>query len=100
VVGFPARHGFHRFASSLFGIKKGIEKTTRHWQDFRPAEVEDLFSAQGFSVRASRPQFFFPMVLHRLCRSRGLARVLEVVPRSVGLTGRFGSPVIVRADRD
>jgi hypothetical protein len=50
-------------------------------------------------VHAEQPQFLLPMVLHRLANQSLLSRAAEVPGRWLGLTRRFGSPVIVRADR-
>ena len=54
----------------------------------------------GFAVRAARPQFLLPMVVHRMVKSPALSRAAEAPGRLLGLTRWFGSPVIIRADRN
>ncbi len=57
---------------------------------------ERAFAASGFRRTARRPQFLFPMALHRATGSAALARGLESSARALGLTGLLGSPVIAR----
>jgi len=52
----------------------------------------------SFKLAARRPQFFWPMALHRALRSPALARGLESFAAQLGLTRRFGSPVLFRAE--
>jgi hypothetical protein len=66
---------------------------------FSPKEIETAFADRGFKVREERPQFLLPMVMHRLTDQVGLSKVAETPGRLLGLTRRFGSPVIIRADR-
>jgi hypothetical protein len=57
------------------------------------------FEGVGFRVTVEHPQFLLPMVLYRLGRTAALGRALETPARVLGITQRFGSPVILRADR-
>ena len=66
---------------------------------FRDGDVRAAFEAEGFRRAARRPQFFFPMVLHRGLDFAGLSRALEVPAAALGLTRALGSPVIARFDR-
>jgi SAM-dependent methyltransferase len=100
VVDYPARRSVNVASEALFRIKNSIERgTTRPFALYGRGEVSGAFAAAGFRVTAERPQFFFPMALYRLARSTGLARAVEGLARSVGVTGLLGSPVIARADR-
>ncbi|HSC27574.1 MAG TPA: class I SAM-dependent methyltransferase [Vicinamibacterales bacterium] len=99
VVDYPSTRSVNVLAGRLFGLKRRIEENTRPFALFAPGEIAEAFSASGFRVAAARPQFFFPMALHRLHGSALGARALEAAPRLLGLTRRLGSPVIVRADR-
>jgi hypothetical protein len=83
----------------LFGLKKAVEGNTRPFAVFADRDVTDAFSARRFRVTARRPEFFFPMALHRAHRSAGLARGLEAMAAAARLRAGFGSPVIVRAER-
>ncbi|HXK11708.1 MAG TPA: class I SAM-dependent methyltransferase [Vicinamibacteria bacterium] len=99
VVDYPTRRSVNAAADLLFGLKKGVEKDTRPFAVFSDAEVEGAFAARGFSPTGRRPQFFFPMALHRATGSAALAHALEGTARAVGLTRAFGSPVILRLER-
>ncbi|MBD3161745.1 MAG: methyltransferase domain-containing protein [Candidatus Eisenbacteria bacterium] len=97
ILDYPSTRSVNRFAESTYGWKKGVEKTTRTFALFAPGEIEAAFAAAGFRIACARPQFLLPMVLHRMHRSALLGRLLEAPGRWVGLTGRYGSPVIVQA---
>jgi SAM-dependent methyltransferase len=100
IVEYPSRRSVNLIADALYGLKRSIEgATTRRFALYRPREVSDAFQRAGFAVVQERPQFIFPMVLYRMIASVHLARAAEFPPRLLGLTRRFGSPVIARADR-
>lgn len=99
IIDYPSRRSMNAISGLLFGAKKRIEKNTRPFRLFSPASIRAEFHAAGFTLAESRPQFFWPMVLHRAVRSARVARNLELVPRLLGLTEAFGSPIIARADR-
>lgn len=97
VVDYPTQESLNRVAPALFGAKKRIERNTRDWRLFSHAEVEASFADAGWAVRERAPQFFWPMVLHRALRCRRCSQGLEAAGRALGLTRRWGSPVIVEA---
>jgi SAM-dependent methyltransferase len=99
IVDYPSIHSVNRFADATFSLKKRIEGNTRTFTLFAAGDVAAAFEQCGFRVTETRPQFFLPMVLHRMHGSPQLARVLEAPGRLLGLTRRWGSPVVVRADR-
>jgi hypothetical protein len=99
IVDYPTSEGLNAIAPALFGAKKKLEGNTREWRLFRHAEVDDAFSRNGFVLRRREPQFFLPMVLHRALRCRGVSGSLEAVCRGLGLTRRWGSPVIAEYRR-
>jgi len=100
VVDYPARRSVNVASEALFRIKNSIERgTTRPFALYDRAEMARAFASAGFRVTLERPQFFLPMALYRLAGSPGLARTLEGLAHSTGLTGLLGSPVIARADR-
>jgi hypothetical protein len=100
VVDYPTLRSINAVAGVFFGVKKGVEGNTRPFTVFRDAEVERAFASGGFRRGARRPQFFFPMALHRALGSAGLARGLEGPASTLGLTRVLGSPVIARFDRE
>ena len=94
IVDYPTRRSVNVLADALFGLKKRIEGNTRPYTLFDDREIGDAFAAQGFDLRARRPQFFFPMVLHRALRQPWLSASLEATAGAFGLTALFGSPVL------
>ena len=100
VLDYPSLQSINRVSDRLFGMKQRVEGgTARRFALFTRAEVRDAFSGSGFTVREELPEFLWPIALHRLSRSARVARSLEWPGRVLGLTPRWGSPVIVRADR-
>jgi ubiquinone/menaquinone biosynthesis C-methylase UbiE len=99
VVDYPTRRSVNAVSGPFFGLKKGIEGNTRPFRVFRDAEIREAFGACGFAVSARRPQFLFPMALHRGLGSLSLTRVLEGAGSALGLTRTLGSPVVLRLER-
>jgi ubiquinone/menaquinone biosynthesis C-methylase UbiE len=99
VIDYPSLRSANLLSEYLFDLKKGIEVNTRRFISFTPRQIHTAFAANGFSVRAERPQFLLPMVLHRLGKRAALSRLAEAPGRMLGITRWFGSPIIVRADR-
>jgi 2-polyprenyl-3-methyl-5-hydroxy-6-metoxy-1,4-benzoquinol methylase len=98
VVDYPTRRSVNAAAELLFGVKKGVERDTRPFRVFSDAEVEAAFAAHGFRPTGRKPQFLFPMALHRATGSASLARLLEGAAAGTGLRRLFGSPVILRLE--
>jgi SAM-dependent methyltransferase len=99
VLDYPSSRSVNIVSSHLFGMKRAVELNTRPFITFSPRQIRSAFAAQGFAVRAEHPQFLLPMVLHRLANHVLLSKAIEGPGRLLGLTSRFGSPVILRADR-
>ncbi len=99
VLDYPSSRSLNLFAARGFAAKKRVEGNTRPFTLFSPAEIRAALASAGFLVTASRPQFVWPMVLHRMLGSRAAARALEAPAAWLGLTRLVGSPVIVRAER-
>jgi SAM-dependent methyltransferase len=99
VVDYPSARSANIVSPYFFPMKHGIELNTRRFRIFSPSQIRNAFTEQGFVVRAEQAQFLLPMVLHRLTNHALLSKAAEVPGRLLGLTSRFGSPVIVRADR-
>ena len=96
IVDYPTGQSLNAIAPALFGAKKKFEKNTRTWALFRHAQVSGEFATNGYAPAATGKQFFLPMVLHRMLKSRAASAALESVCRALGLTRLWGSPVIVR----
>lgn len=99
MVDYPTLRSVNAVSGALFGLKHRVEGDTRPFTVFRDRDVAAAFAGHGFAVTARRPQFLFPMVLHRALRGARLARALERAAAATGLTGALGSPVILRLER-
>ncbi len=92
VVDYPTRRSVNAVADLLFGLKKGVEGNTRPFTVFSDGEVERAFASHGLVPTGRRPQFFFPMALHRGLQSAAIARGLEGAASGLGLTRCPGLP--------
>jgi SAM-dependent methyltransferase len=99
VVDFPTPLSVNALAPLMFGWKKRVEQDTRAYGMMRTGEVQREMARHGFGDASVRPQFFWPMVLHRALGRPGVSRVMEAPARVLGLTRALGSPVILRAQR-
>ncbi len=99
VVDYPTRRSVNAASGILFGLKRSVEGNTRPFRVFHEAEIRDAFGASGFVPTARRPQFLFPMALHRAVGSLFVARLLEAIGGALGVTRVLGSPVILRLER-
>jgi SAM-dependent methyltransferase len=99
LIDYPSVRSANIVSDHFFGLKRNIELNTRRFLTFTPREIRQAFADNGFILRAERPQFLVPMVLHRLTNRAGLSKAVELPGRVLGLTRWFGSPIIVRADR-
>jgi 2-polyprenyl-3-methyl-5-hydroxy-6-metoxy-1,4-benzoquinol methylase len=99
LVDYPSRRSVNAAAGRFFPLKKGVEGDTRPFAVFHDAEIVEALAAGGLRPAGRRPEFFFPMALHRAVGSASLARALEAAAAGMGLTRALGSPVILRLDR-
>lgn len=99
ILDYPLKSGLNALAPLLFGAKRKLEKNTRTWRNFKHREVARAFAAAGFAPAGRSGQFFWPMVLHRSLKNVALSSALEGVPEKLGMTRRFGTPVIARFER-
>jgi SAM-dependent methyltransferase len=99
VVDYPRTIGFNALTPILFPLKKRLEGNTRHYRNFRDAELDEALRECGFEATCRRPQFLLPMVVHRRTHSFAPLRALEHAAKVLRVTDRYGSPVVLRADR-
>lgn len=99
LIDYPCQSGLNALTPWLFSLKKSLEGNTRTYTSFSRAQLAQQFAASGFDRLTEVKQFLLPMVVHRRTHAAAPFRAFESVARSVGLTGRFGSPAILRADR-
>ncbi len=99
ILDFPVLHSFNIFYPLLFWLKRACEgNTTRTFQVFKEKEVVEEFKKVGFFPSSRRPEYFFPMVIHRLLHAPSVSMSIEKACSSATLTRRFGSPVVLRVE--
>ncbi len=99
VIDYADRRSFNALSAMAFGLKKRIEGNTRDYFLYNRRQIVGAFKGNGFTMHSLRPEFLFPMALHRLHGSRRLAATVEDTLRAMRITRVFGSPVIARFDR-
>lgn len=99
IFDYPDTRSFNFLYSMFFHAKKALEKNTRPFRLFKRGELFKVLSKHGFGNPVLKPQFFIPMVMHRLLRSVTMSKSSEFVFRYTGLTHLFGSPVILKATK-
>ncbi len=100
LVDFPTGASLNALTPGLFGVKRRLEGNTRPYTVFREGAVVAAFAEYGFRLTGRRPEFALPMVLHRVLGAPALSDRAEAICRRLGLTERWGSPVIVRMERE
>lgn len=99
VVDYPEARSVNAITPLLFGVKKKMEGNTRPYTLFRQPQLMEHFVQHGFVYADRQPEFFWPMVLHRVMKSVPVSRALEGAARAVGLTRALGSPVVLKVAR-
>lgn len=94
IIDYPVNCSINALTPLLFNLKRSLEGNTRSYTLFNESEVIREFRRHGFVLADRYAQFFWPMVLHRALKNRSLSRLLESVPRLIGLSRLFGSPVL------
>lgn len=99
IVDYPRVAGFNALTPLLFPLKKRLEGNTRHYRNFDDGEIDGAFRACSFEPRVRAAQFLLPMVLHRRLGGSAALGAVEALAKAAKLTRSFGSPVVLRADR-
>ncbi len=99
IVDYPDVRSFNMFSRMLFEAKKAVEGNTRSFRLFRRKELSREFLKYRFDNEVFKPEFFVPMVIHRMMKSVHLSSVMEYCFRVIGLTGLLGSPIVLRVTR-
>jgi SAM-dependent methyltransferase len=94
IVDYPTRRSLNCMTALLFGAKKKLEGNTRPYTLFNDRDIERAFADRGFALCTRRPEFFVPMVVHRMLKCPVCSKALEAVAAGLGLRHGFGSPVL------
>lgn len=97
IIEYPSIRSLNCISPMLFRLKKQIETDTRTFRLFNDSEIKAELARHGYQVEFRRGQFIFPLVAHRMLKSHWLLRRFESLFAWLGLSGLFGSPVILSA---
>jgi len=100
IVDYPALRSVNSLVPLLFHLKKHLEGNTRPFTSFKESELFEVFRSSGFVCADRYPEFFLPMVLHRILKRPTLSSAIERICRLSGATSLFGSPVILKLVRE
>ncbi len=99
IIDFPDIYSFNILNRLFFKAKKSFEKNTRTFKTFKRTELMNEFKKYGYTQFNFRPQYFFPMVLHRVLKNVTLSKGFEFVSGILGLKYMFGTPVIMKVKK-
>lgn len=100
IIDYPEYNSANAFVPLFFGFKKNLEGNTRRSTNYRRADLLRAFREHGFIYGESYAQYFVPMVIHRKLQAPTVSDKMEKVCRKIGLTRRWGSPVILKMIRE
>jgi SAM-dependent methyltransferase len=98
ILDYPDQRSFNILYRLLFTIKKAMEGNTRTYSMFNRAQLKNEFVTNHFQPPVFKPEFFWPMVLHRKLKTPALSKGLEIPAKVLGLTHFFGSPIILQSN--
>jgi ubiquinone/menaquinone biosynthesis C-methylase UbiE len=99
LIDYPAMRSFNWIAPYLFTLKKNFEGNTRPFTCFSETELLEVFGEFGFVRRDRYPEFFLPMILHKILKWPLVSSRAEALFRLLGITSCLGSPVILKLVR-
>ena len=99
VIDYPISGGMNALQPLLFQFKRMMEGDTRKFDTISTKEIRDVLAESGFADVASFEQFVLPMVVHRKLKSAKFSETSEGFLRALGFHRYFGTPVVLRADR-
>jgi 2-polyprenyl-3-methyl-5-hydroxy-6-metoxy-1,4-benzoquinol methylase len=99
IIDYPTYRSLNLLSRLAFPIKRAIERNTRHYQTFRNSVIQAAFAEHGFHTAVIEKQFAIPMGFHRAFNGTPVVRLLEEGFRKLGITRRFGGPVLIKFER-
>lgn len=100
LVDYPTLYSVNVMTPLLFRFKKRLEGNTRPYTLFKERDLVSVFQMHGFQRTQRYAEFFLPMALHRMLKAPKLSSIAEQLCRVCGLSPFFGSPVVLRLERE
>ncbi|MFN8451199.1 MAG: class I SAM-dependent methyltransferase [Anaerolineae bacterium] len=100
IVDYPEKQSINQSAPQLLRLNKQLDGNTHSYTSFDEGELLGEFDQHHFRICERYPEFFLPMMLHRTMKMQKVSESLERVSRRIGLTTKYGSPVILKLIRE
>ena len=100
VVDFPSRFSFALFERAFRFILQHFKADVQNYRLFTPKSVHSEFNKNHFRVSSEQRLFFLPVAFYRKMNSPKFAAALEAFFRGCGLTRLWGSPVLIKGDKN
>jgi len=100
VLDYPDKRSTNVFYNVLFNLKKKAEGNTRTYFMFSRQMLSDEFAQNNFQRPSFHPEFFLPMVIHRKLKQPSFSQFFEAMFKIFFLTRTFGSPIILRSNKN
>lgn len=97
IVDYPEKQSINYSAPQLLRRTKQLDES---YTSFDEGELLGEFDLHHFRICERYPEFFLPMVLHRTMKMQKVSESLERLSRRLGLTTKYGSPVILKMIRE
>jgi ubiquinone/menaquinone biosynthesis C-methylase UbiE len=97
VLDFPPRLSFAGLESFFRKLKMLFSPETRTYQAFSKRAIRRELQRHGFQISEEKRTYFLPIAFHRWLDRPRLSSRLEAVFVALGLTGKFGAPVTLKA---
>ena len=99
VFDYPALCSMAALQSAARRVAHTAGVRTEPYRVFSDRAIRDALDDSGFRVVRTHRQFVLPIALHKQLGKASATRAVEGTLRRAGLTGLFGSPVTVLAER-
>ena len=99
IIDYPDKRSSNILYEQLFKMKKKMEGNTRPYTLFTRSQISKELQKNGFESPRFRPEFLFPMVIHRKLNNRKISNSIEKCSSFTGLTHFFGSPIILKSNK-
>jgi len=96
IIDYPDLRSFNIMYDLLFKLKRNFEKNTRTFRSFTRKELKEEFSKYFYNVYTFKPQYFLPMVIHRVVKNVAFSKLSEGFFKFIGFQYLFGTPVILK----
>lgn len=99
IIDYPSWVSLNALTPLLFALKKRLEGNTRIYRSFFRSELARTLQEHDFEIVFSSGQFLLPMFVHRTLKGARWLQRIEQAFRTLAVTRRLGSPVVMKADR-